>query len=248
MDSQSKDPRFDHLVLADGQEAVATGRLVRVQQEGLGLVWWHQEPWPVDLRLPASAPVVVLFPRGPGREEELIDRIGHRVLVTGVWSDGKLHVDTVTDIIPAASPPRLPAQSQDAPMHPVDEATRAVESPLFETGVVLWRFRRVAPGGVEEIVVSATDVTAARGALLPVYGGRLRVYQSPWTADDLARLDAVIGAVEPTRRHAGGAGVSPEGIVYRRLLLTYLDQQLATTLSAFPEGMLKLEVQAQPRR
>ena len=114
-------------------EAVAAGRLVRVQQEGLGLVWWHQESWPVDL-------------------------------------------------------------------------------------------------------------------LLPVYGGRLRVYQSPWTADDLARLDAVIGAVEPTRRHAGGAGVSPEGIVYRRLLLTYLDQQLATTLSAFPEGMLKLEVQAQPRR
>ena len=75
MDSQSKDPRFDHLVLADGQKAVATGRLVRVQQEGHGLVWWHQEPWPVDPRLPASAPVVVLFPRGPGRDEELIDHI-----------------------------------------------------------------------------------------------------------------------------------------------------------------------------
>ncbi|KLU09026.1 hypothetical protein [Kocuria oceani] len=248
MDSQSKDARFDPLVLADGQEAVATGRLVRVQQEGLGLVWWHQEPWPVDLLLPASAPVVVLFPRGPGRDEELIDRIGHRVLATGMWSDGKLHVDTVTDITLAESPLQVPVESQPPPMHPVDEATRAVESPLFETGVMLWRVRRVAPGGLEEIVVSATDVPAALRALSPLYGERLRVYQSPWTADDLARLDAVIAAVEPTRRHAGGAGVSPEGIVYRRLLLTYLDQQLAMTLSAFPEEMLKLEVQAQPRR
>lgn len=248
MDRQSKDTRFDHLTLLEGQEAVATGRVVRVQQEGLGLVWWHEEPWPVDILLPASAPVVALSPRGPAQEEELIERTGQRVLATGMWSAGKLHMDTVTDTTPAVPPGQVPAESQAPPRHPVDEATRAVETPLFEAGVVLWRFHRMAPDGMEEIVVSATDVIAARRALLPLYGQRLRVHQSPWTANDLARLDAVIDAVDPTQRHAGGAGVSPEGIAYRRLLLTYLDQQLAMTLSAFPEGMLRLEVQAQPRR
>ncbi|TYC96592.1 hypothetical protein FQ377_13770 [Arthrobacter echini] len=234
---------LDHLALVDGQEAEASGRLVRVQQKRLGLVWWHEELWWEDDVLPASAPVVLLLLTDSSQNEELSERIGRRVMVTGLWVDHELHVNTVSDVASVPSIELSPLKSAALSSRMMDEAKRAIETPLFDAGIMLWRFHRVASNGEEELVVSATNTSLAREVLLPLYGDSLRVYQSPWTADDLARLDAAIEAINPAHRYITGAGMSADGVVYRRLALTHLGYELAAILSKFPREMLKLEVQ-----
>lgn len=235
---------FEDLVIRDGQAASAAGRLIKVSGGGFGLLWNLDDSWSGEDILPAGDPVVRL---SHSDVDELRELVGRPVTVMGQWRGGVLCIDSAVpfkretaSVLPATTAPSVTSETR------MSETASTIEQDLFSSGTILWRFRRVIPGDREEFVVSAVDVPKARAALEPVYGPRLRIYQSPWTARDLAALDAVIGLIDPARENAVGKGVTSEGVVYRSLALTYLNGELAALLERFPAGMLLLDVQVRP--
>lgn len=238
--------KLEHLSVSDGQPVTAAGRLVELADGAIGLLWWRDEPWPAAAILPANASVVRLSHGGSDSGSLAPDWLGRYVTVTGVWDTGVLHISNAVDHEPPASAvePSVRGTATLGQLAKVDAVE--TEEELFASGAILWRFYRALPSGEEEVIVSAVDAHQARTALQPLYGARLRIYQSPWSAADLAALDAVIDTIDPARQDSRGAGISSDGLVFRSLTLTYLDENLAKTLSQFPSGMLLLETQVTP--
>lgn len=238
--------KFEHLWVSDGQPATAAGRLVELADGAFGLLWWRDEPWPAAAILPAEASVVRLAHGGCDGGSLAPSWVGRRVTVTGVWDAGALRISKTIDHEPSALAVEPAARGTPAPGQAAEANATEIEKELFTSGAILWRFRRVLPSGREEFVVSAVDARQARTALEPLYGTRLRISQSPWSATELAALDAAVDAIDPARQDSLGAGISSDGLVFRSLTLTYLDESLAKTLSQFTDGMLLLKTQVTP--
>lgn len=238
--------KFEHLSVSDGQPVTAAGRLVELADGAIGLLWWRDEPWPAAAILPAGSSVVRLSHGGSDRGILAPHWMGRRVTVTGIWDAGVLSISKAVDHEPSALTVEPSTRGTAAPGQLAEADAVRIEKELFASGAILWRFHRVLSNGEEEVVVSAVDARQARTALEPLYGARLRIYQSPWSAADLAALDAVIDAIDPARQDSRGAGISSDGLVFRSLKLTYLDEDLARSLSQFPARMLLLETQVKP--
>lgn len=250
-DGEPNSDRLDRMTVVNGQQVFATGRLVRVEGNNMALIFWRSnEILPTDHLLPRSAGVLLTL-SGELSIQDLQEQTGSHLSVEGVWQSGTVIVEFVREMPshkrrqserPEPSGPSLQAE----PLVPVDSETQAVETPLFQDGTVLRRFRRMSPEGKDEIVVSATDVQRAKEALTPFYGKSLRVFQSPWEAADGARLESVIASIDANVLRGVEANTNLEGTVCHHLYLTHLDAELRETLKTFPSEMLSLEVQVLP--
>lgn len=238
--------RLNALVLTDGRSATGSGQLVK-QGDGLALVYHPVGEEFANTAIPLEAPAVALTLSKAATLEWSHRLLARAVIASGDWLHGQLHVKELHQAAEVGGKPKPTAQPSTMPkLHPVSPTIRAAERPLFDSGVMLRRFRRTTPEGRTEIIASATDVQLVRHTLEPHYGEALRVYQSPWTSSDLEELDRALQGIDSHRVLAIEARVSEAGIVSRRLIVTFVDQPLADELSSFPEGMLVVDALARP--
>lgn len=238
--------RLNALVLTDGRSTTGSGQLVK-QGDGLALVYHPVSGELANMAIPLEAPAVALTLSKAatlGWSHRLLARA---VIASGDWLHGQLHVKELHQAAEGGGKPKPTAQPFTMPtLHPVSPTIRAAERPLFDSGVMLRRFRRTTPEGRTEIICSATDVQLVRRTLEPHYGEALRVYQSPWTSSEVEELDRALQGIDFHRVQAIEARVSEVGIVSRHLIVTFVDQALADELSSFPEGMLVVDALARP--
>ena len=237
--------RLNALVLTDGQSTTGSGQLVK-QGDGLALVHHPVSEELANMAIPPEAPAVALtLSKAAALESHRL--LSRAVIASGDWLHGQLHVKELHQAAEGGGKPKPTAQPSTMPtLHPVSPIIRAAERPLFDSGVMLRRFRRTTPEGRTEIIVSTTDVQLVQRTLEPHYGEALRVYQSPWTSSEVEELDRALQGIDSHRVQAIEARVSEVGIVSRHLTVTFVDQALADELSSFPEGLLVVDALVRP--
>ncbi len=238
--------RLNALLLTDGQSATCGGHLVK-QGDGLALVNHPVSEELANMAIPLAAPAVTLTLTNAATREGSHTLLSRAVVASGDWLHGRLHVKELRQAAADRGEPKPTAQLSTIPaLTPVSPTIQAAERPLFDSGVMLRRFRRTTPEGRTEVIVSTTNVQLVRRTLKPHYGEALRVYQSPWTTSEVEELDRALQGIESHRVEAIEARVSEVGIVSRRLIVTFVDQRLADELSSFPADMLVVDALARP--
>jgi hypothetical protein len=146
------------LVLTDGQSTTGSGQLVK-QGDGLALVYHPVSEELANMAIPLEAPAVALTLSKAPTLEWSHRLLARAVIASGDWFHGQLHVKELHQAAEVGGMPKPTAQPSTMPtLHPVSPTIRAAERPLFDSGVMLRRFRRTTPEGRTEIVARGHDV------------------------------------------------------------------------------------------
>jgi hypothetical protein len=248
----------ESLVLADGDEVTAWGRLVRDDR-----AIWFEPPLPVPLVYWQDPPV-----RRPGRGAVTVagaslDHVADRrerdglaegwATLTGTWSSGGLEVV-------GQDPRARPADDQDdlgdwdvppcpPPTGGWPRSGRGREhdnlsfdlADLEQTGaaVAVTTFR---PGKRQLVlVVAAADIEAVEAQLRPQLGARLCVVPSQWTRPELrAVLDHLSGRWEDWNIYSAGEINTSQGQAQVTARLARVLPEMAAWAAPLPDGILAL--------
>jgi hypothetical protein len=254
------------LVLADGDEVTAWGRLVR---DGRGT--WFEPPLPMPLvhwqdppvRRPwRGAVTVVGASLDAVAEQRERDGLAEGwATLTGTWSSGRLAVHrqdardrpavAVDDFGDWAVPPcPPPAGGWPKSGRGRDEDNLCFDlADLEETGaaVAVTTFR---PGKRQLVlVVAAADVDAVEAQLRPQLGSRLCVVPSRWTRQELrAVLDHLSGRWEDWGIYGAGEVNTGQGQASVTANLARVLPEIAAWATPLPDGILALRPWLAPAR
>lgn len=208
---------------------VAGGRALLVDQTGLVEAWGRQVPFPEDT--PGLVPLVGEVPGNPG----------DIVTVTGVWTGTALSVASVhpEPNVSMPSPPALYDPSDGASPDLWDRGlVAAAERPLWDAGALVGRVV-VRTGGSIVVRVSTHDPVMTARALLPVFGEALEVVQSPFSADDYARVDALIEVAERAGvLVATSQETDSQAVVRRSVEVTHVVPAMVAAAAPIPDGLV----------
>jgi hypothetical protein len=248
---------IDGLVVHDGDLVTASGRLVRTQAGD----WFEPPVWmaaavgdgPRIIR-PVSPVAVRIAGADFGelaRRFEDDSKVEGFAALTGIWSDGQLHVQhqaapsPVDAGVPHWVTPPCPAPAGGWPRHGGNLVFNVNDLPGPGAVVSVAVFR---PGPDQEVlVVAAADPDAAWAWLRPRFGARLCVVASRWTTAELDAVRAYLHARHrPWNLLQCGESASEDGQACIAAKLTRVSPEIALWAASIPAGIVSLDPWLRP--